>query len=119
MHNDLGSAVADLSNAVAAEDVAEIRSVATQLATFLDRNLANARDIAPTFPEMSGDMVGALTTIRDAAATIRDGIDGGDTAAVTRGFNEIAVGMKAYAAVQPGVAALVPEAFRQTGGLVR
>jgi hypothetical protein len=119
MHNDLGTAIGDLSAAVQSEDVAEMKSVATALAAFLDGNLASARGLEPTFPELSDGMVGALTTIRDAATAIVKGIDQGDGAAVTNGFTEITRGMAAYARVQPSVAQLVPEAIRQTGGLVR
>jgi hypothetical protein len=120
MHGELGKAIGELGGAVQREDVAEIRSVADELADFLERNLENARTLeAKTFPELGRPLVAALTKLRDGAVRIRDGIDKGDASAIEAGFTTITEGMRDYAAVQPQVADLVPEAIRQTGGLVR
>jgi hypothetical protein len=111
--HEMQKAVADLSNAIATEDVQLMLGAADGLHQLLDGIKVNVPRLQ-AYPATAalGDQLGAAyVALDEAAVKIRDSIVAGDSAGVVEGFNKLAAGTDLYGAVRQGLADAATQAI--------
>lgn len=100
--NEIAKAVADISEAVAAEDLARMRSAAVGLHDLVTALGTNVDQIA-AYPPMAGlatDYRAAFGPIVDGSTRLRAAIDAGNATDIVAATQQITSGMQAYGKVR-------------------
>ncbi|HLO36103.1 MAG TPA: hypothetical protein VK194_08470 [Candidatus Deferrimicrobium sp.] len=119
--NEIARAIADFSEAVAAENLVRMRGAAgglENLVTDLDKQV----DRISIYPPMSGlvdQYRAALGPMLDGARQLRAAIDAGDAQAILSATQRISDGMQAYGEVRGPLSAWVEQATAQQRLLVK
>jgi hypothetical protein len=118
---ELAKAVADFSEAVAAEDLVRMRGAAGGLQNLIG-GLSKEVDRIAIYPPMAGlvdQYRAAFTAMREGARQLQDAIDAGDANAIVSGTSRITDGMRLYGQIRAPLSAWVEQAVTQQRLLVK
>jgi hypothetical protein len=102
---EIAKAVADLSEAVANEDLARMRAGAIGLETLIDglsKQLVGISSYPPT-ASLAAQYRSALGPMHDGAAALVSALDAGDANGIVAATQQITTGMTAYGALRQGL----------------
>jgi len=118
---ELAKAVADFSEAVAAEDEVRMRGAAIGLQNLIS-GLSKDVDRIAIYPPMAGlvdQYRAAFTPMQEGARQLQDAIDAGDAKAVVSAISRITDGMRVYGQIRAPLSAWVEQAIAQQRLLVK
>lgn len=113
--NEIAKAVADFSEAVAAEDLVRMRGAAIglqNLVTSLSRSVDRISGYPP-MATMAGRYRVALAQMLDGSRDLVTALDAGDAAGIVAATGTITTGMQAYGEIRPELADWVNQAIQQ------
>jgi hypothetical protein len=119
--NEIAKAVADFSEAVAAEDLVRMRGAAVGLRNLVTALTANVDRIA-TYPPMAGLVAkyrAAFGPMEDGTKALVVALDAGDSPGIVTAIEEVTKGMVAYGQVRGELATWVEQAPEQQRMLVK
>jgi hypothetical protein len=119
--NEIGKAVADFSEATAAEDLVRMRGATIGLQNLATALTANVDRIA-TYPPMAGLVAkyrAAFGPMQDGTKALVAALDAGDSPGIVAAIEEVTRGMVAYGQVRQELAAWVEQAPEQQRMLVK
>jgi hypothetical protein len=118
---ELAKAVADFSEAVAAEDLVRMRGAAGGLQNLIG-GLTKDVDRIAIYPPMAGlvdQYRAAFTPMQEGARQLQDAIDARDAQAIVSATSRITEGMRVYGQIRAPLSAWVEQAIAQQRLLVK